>query len=1029
MRAVSHLPVKLILACLLAVAMLATLTPLPLWANEAVTVQIASGRTGDRAIRHPREDLTSRVAVSGAHAPANATISASRLVALDAAGNAVGEQPILTRNDRNPAETDDYLYVDGNGNIQGAITAGCQFFGSREIGCPGDPVVPVRGVRLEMTVGDVPVASNMFPVDYSRPYVRRYELIASDQIRVVFSEPVRTDATEALQRNAWTVEGSPSVVRVAQPDVSDCEFSGTTATGCTRILTLGTHLAQDATPRVTFQPAALVDPYEDYASNQLLFDTQFNADNRADSNANDLIRPVTPHIQSVDGKTGGAGSSIISNTPSPEARLTNLTGGHVAELTVQRPSGTSVVLTERVPAGATSLDMTIPAATDGKYTLSAVAIDTNGNRSDDATKNPPALAEDGARPSVAYVLDTVAPQVLTADLKDRRTVALRFTEAVLPDGDAGDWFVGDVPVTAVGSGSTRTLNSSIDLTKPGAVRWQPTSTQPGSVGRYGDQAGNGMAAVSGITLADLPPIQAPAVTSPSRVTYTKTSGIRIAGTAPTRSGLAIDLYDRGDTKVLRSSAVSDGRWSIDQALGADGRYSYAVQLRDTQTGAVSPRVPVADVVRDTVAPRVTVRAPAEAGGIGGVFTTPEEYGVGDAVTVRWTATDSANDPVRPDHGRQATIFLVDEESGSRRAVRTGIQHQAGQEQSASYTLKAADLAGQGLRDLHFDVAVSDLAGNVGQTASGTIRLLDTLIGYRAVLTSLAVGGSSVIEARFPVALQGSTIPADWLVDGQAPLTAQKSSTGRVVTLTVPMSDDPNAPHTVAYQPSVLNADPLEGADDRQVTTSPRRTIDRIVPVLSTRRPQTARVVDRSRVLFSGTTDETARSTRNTIAAYPADRTGARVGPAIATKRAAADGTWSMWVPLNPNRRNRIVVQAIDPSGNRSHTSALYSVIEDSKRPVVRILSPDDGDTLRFEKRLTWRTYEANKRSVAIFFKKRSASRWQAITTRTADDGVYQWTLPRRALRGAIFDLRIRSTDDTGKRGYATVRGLRANFSR
>lgn len=906
-------------------------------------------------------------------------------------------------------------------------------------GSTAEPCAPdgVRKAVLRLTVGtaegNVTGDSSAVRVDYTRPRIQRYEMIGTDAIRVVFSEPVRLPDGQSELGTDWEItpeHASTSVPAAAVKPAAgnDCTLAtiadpSAGMTGCTRTLQMSQLLDQDEKPFVEYTNSESAvpgrTPYIDGAGSRLRGAIGFGSTQSAD-----LVRPVAPHIQSVDGKTG-SDAIIVSNGPSPAVRLTNLTGGHVAELTVQRPSGTTVVLTERVPDGATSLDLTVPASNDGKYTLSAVAIDTNGNRSDDTTKNAPALARDGARPSVAYVLDTVAPQILTADLKDRRTVALRFTEAILPDDDAGNWFVGDVPVTAVGSGDTRALKSSIDLTKPGAVRWQPTSTQPGSVGRYGDQAGNGMAAVSGIALADLPPVQAPSVTSPTRVTYTKASGIRIAGTGPTRSGLAVDLFEQGGTKALRSSAVNSGKWSIDQALDADGRYLFAVQLRDTQTGAVSPRVPVADIVRDTVAPKVTVHAPTE-GGIGDLFGTPQEYGVGDAVTVRWTATDTANDPVRPDHGRQATIFLVDEESGSRRAVKTGIQHQAGQEQSASYTLKAADLAGQGRRDLHFDVAVSDVAGNVGQSSSGTIRLLDTLIGYRAVLTDLTVEGSSVIEARFPVELQGTTTAIDWLVNGEMPLTAEKTSP-RLVTLTVPLSDDPNAVHTVVYQPSLSNLNQLEDANGRLVSTAPRNAIDRIIPALTTRRPQTPKVVDRYKVRFSGTTDKTSR--RNTIAAFPADRTGARVGPAIATKRARSDGTWSLWVTLNPNRRNRIVVQAIDPSGNRSHTSALYSVIEDSKKPVVRMLSPKNGATLRFEKKIRWKTYEANKRSVAIFYKKRSASRWQTITTRTADDGVFKWTLPRRKLRGAIFELRVRSTDATGKRGVATVRGLRANFSR
>jgi hypothetical protein len=412
----------------------------------------------------------------------------------------------------------------------------------------------------------------------------------------------------------------------------------------------------------------------------------------------------------------------------------------------------------------------------------------------------------------------------------------------------------------------------------------------------------------------------------------------------------------------------------------------------------------------------------------GPLARPPEYGVGDAVTVRWTATDSANDPKRPDHGREATIFLVDEADGSRRAIRRGIQHQPGQEQSAIYTLKAADLAGSGTRDLHFDVAVDDVAGNVGRASSGTIRLLDTLVGYRAVLTELTGGAtSSKIEARFAVALNGTTVPADWKIDGTAPLNAQMSGDRKIVTLTVPLSDDPNAVHSVVYQPA-LPLNRLQDADGRQVSGAVRNTIDRIDPALTTKVPGTPKVVDRGAVRFTGTTDKTSRP--NTIAAFRADRWGGRVGPAIATKLAGADGSWAMKVPLDPNRRNRIVIQAVDPTGNRSAPSVLYTVIEDSKKPVVRILSPDAGDVLRGTvKKVRWKTWEANKRSVAISYKKRNASKWQTVAAKTPDDGLYRWDLPRRKLRGKIFNLRVKAVDATGKSSTAIVRGLRTGARR
>lgn len=1025
MRAETHLPLKVIFACLLAVAMLATVLPLPLLAAETPSVSIAPGRTHDRAVRYS-DTLEARIKVSGA-AGSDALLSQARLVALDADGTIVREQSVagILLNNPAPAAQEDYLYNDG-GTIKGALSLDCGF-GSREIGCPADPSSAVRAVLLEVNVGETRVASEPLRVDYSRPYIRRYELISSNQIRVLFSEPVRA-AADVVQTQAWQVDGLKSVVNVSAPQSNDCDYAADEderagTDGCSRILTLGHPLDQDATPRVSMVVNP-VEPYQDFATNGVMYTQEFNSANQADSNAADLIRPVAPHIQTIDGKSG-SGTSVVSNTPSPEARLTNLTGGHTLEITMQRPSGTTRKLIESVPAGANSLDITLPASNDGAYTITAVAIDTNGNRSDDASKNPPALTTDGPRSSATYVLDTIAPQVLSAALRNRRTVDVRFTEDITPSDDAGNWFVGDVPVTASGEGDTRVLKSEIDLTNPGAVRWAPSSSssRPGSVGRYGDLAGNGMQPLDGLSLEDLPAVKAPTVTSPARVVYTKSSGFRITGTGPDQANLAVDLFEQGGEKVLRSANVVSGGWTIDQALDADGRYSYAVQLRDTKTGGISPRVPVADIVRDTAAPVVTVHAPSAT-----LLGAPAEYGVGDTVTVRWTATDTANDPKRPDHGRTASIFLVDS-TGTKRAVKTGIQHQPGQEQTYDYTLKAADLAGAGTQDLRFEVAVTDLAKNVGRKTSGVVRLVGTLIGYRAVLTDITVGDTaSTIKVRFADTVQGPSAPLGWTVDGTA-YPAELSKNGRTVTLTVPFTSDRNATYDVQYTAPALAPMKLQGADGRRISEAPRPTVDRLVPTLSVTPPKTRRVVDRNAVKFTGTTDRTARP--NTIAAFPADATGARKGPAVATSTSAQDGTWTLRVPLNPDRKNRIVIQAVDPSGNRSKTlpSSPYTVIEDSKKPVLRIIDPSAGDTLKAVKKLRWKTWEANKRSVAIHFKKRNGTKWQTVAAKTADDGAYRWELPRKKLRGKIFTLRMIATDATGKRDVAKVGGLRANFSR
>ena len=1005
-------------AALCAAMLVAAVVPTAALAQEAVQPRISPQQAGNTAVRNDQ-----RVNVSGT-AP-EGDIQGARLLAMSRDGAVIAEQivPEVVLNRAGvPGVTNDYLRNDG-GELSGQLTLGCRF--SQPSGGANDCAPPgVEVVVLQVTVGGESGRSNAVRVDYIRPLISGYEVVTPTRIRVIFSEPVRHPQGDSP--SDWEVVNPARVVTaVENPPDADCRAPKEYPEAeheCTRVLVLAQPLPEDAEPTVDYTNTSDAVPqrtaYEDFADNRAF------TIGLARLAAADLVRPAAPNIDTIDGKAAGE-SPTFGSDASPSVRLSNLTAGHTVQLRIAGPGGHSATVEQVVPADSNSVEMAVPTLPeDGEYTLNALAIDINDNRSDETSKTPPRA--DGARPSARYVLDTIAPQVLTAFRASARTIRVRFTEPVFPPGNAGRWYVGDMPVTAQGSDDERTLTSQTDLdpSADAVVRWEPTSDEPGSTGRYGDRAGNGLAPVAGIPLDALPPLPAPAVTEPAGELYTRASRATIAGTAPAQPDLVAELYERGVEQPRSSTDASDGSWSFDENLDSDRRYEFEVRLRNTATGVASQRVAVPDIVRDTVAPVVDVTSPRPAAvSPSNPTEMRERYGVGDNVSVEWTASDNApGDSERPDHGAFADI-VVAYADGTRRTVAQGLEHQPGQRQTFTYTLTAADLAGQASREMRFEVAVTDLAANRGTDASAPIVLLASLIGYTAVLTE-----PGVVEARFPVLLIGETLPSEWYVDAAPAQTARKTTRDgvTVVSLTVAQSSDPNATPSVQYQKFFANPAPLRTAEGVEVSPGPRNADDGIIPALEAEPPTgNGQPVDSDSVTFSGSTDETDRP--NTVSAFRTDASGVIQGPPVAQTTAGTDGAWTLAVPLQPNAVNRIVVRAIDPSGNLSAQlpNPAFTVTEDSLAPVVSLLSPIGESLVAPLVAIRWETTEANPDFVDLDYRARD-EQWREIAHGVADDGSHDWELPED-VRREIFAIRVRSTDRTGKTGEAIASGLRLDF--
>jgi hypothetical protein len=879
------------------------------------------------------------VSVTGRAPTGSTAISEARVRGFDAQG---GEVVV-------PAG--DQVWLEGD-NIRGHVLLECQFADPSVAGCHG---AAVRRVQLEVVVADQTLVSNQLRVDFTRPFIRRYELLAppgggADRIRVVFSEPVRNLSTVGGGDNPgdWRVAEPLRVVAAVEnpsqnsdaPD--DCVYQPgedhtAGARGCTRILRLESPVGEDALPLVTYDPLQTRRAYEDWAGNLVLRGSDTNAISRAVNR----VRPARPRIEAIDGKEpSGSDPQVTSNNRGPQVRLSNITQGHSVHFEVTRPDGSTgtTPATAAPEGGAVTVSLPDLAASsegDGRYQLQAVVTDTHGNQSTDPTKGPG--RSDAGPDKVSYRLDTIAPRVTEAFKRNVRELVVALSEPVHPDGNAGQWRINGEEANASGSGNQRVL------TLPGAVptqtrdlpegelrvSWSPTEGNVLRPGTYRDAAGNGLQPLIDLPASLLPPLGPLRVTTPSTESYTRSSSAPVRGTAPEAEGATVELLERGSDEVRQRTTVSNGAWAMDVELPRERRYEFDVRLHNPETGVRTARIAVPDLVRDSTPPQVDVSEPSSRPLTEPPLSTDRrrQFAVGDQVTVRWRASDPADDPKNPDHGDRVDVDL--RLGAEVRRLATGLPHAPGEERTYGYTLTAADLGGASQRQADFAVGVTDLAGNRGTDSSDPFLIIRDLVGYTAAFAQASdMPGGAIIEARFPVELAGTTTGLDWRVDGQPAMEASKQSRGGVTVVRIRTSQaiaDPNATPSVRYVAPL--ADPLR---DGSIPVSPgeRLAHDVIAPVLSITPPPEG-PSDTSPgfiVAVGGTTDETARP--NTIRVHRADLHGNPVGGVVAQTIAGNDGAFRLNVPVTPNLRNRFRVEAIDPAGNRSPARS-FLVIEAS----------------------------------------------------------------------------------------------------
>jgi hypothetical protein len=1017
-------PLGALLVVVLAAALLSA-APATVAAQEGGwDVRIEPATAGNTAVRGGQQVRIAGTAPAGVLTEAN-------VIAITASGTRYvqpTDPSVLNRGPAGPgAERRDYVRNDG-GQLQGELTLACLFndpaVNAGSPSCETD--TPVRLVVVQLRNATGAGESNAVRVDVTRPVIRGYELVAPDRVRVVFSEPVRLPGT--LQDSAldWRVEGS-TVTGVQGPTTGDClgryqpgEDADAGATGCTRTLTLSSRLDEDARPftEYEFSTSRLRDAYVDYASNVLR-----QATGGAFSRAADLIRPRLPRIEAIDGKSPtGENPTVRSNTRQPTIRVSNARAGHTGFFRITRPNG-DVVDTSSAPFTFSGQvhDAPLPAlggssADDGAYRVEVVVVDPHGNRSDEAGKSGP--GGDSGPSVVTYDLLTVRPRLEQAFQTGAREVRVVLSRPVAPAGDAGTWTVDGEPVTASGDGAVRTLRTGRDLSPTSTVSWEPSTST------YRDAHGNELVPFSAPVLT-LPPLVPPTVQVPVSEVYQRAAEVTIRGQAA--PGLEVELYDAGAEQPRATTAATEEGWSFTVSLPDDARYRFEVRTRRPTTDLRSPPTRVPDVVRDTRAPQVAVHEPSLEPPLGLPVPVPgtgtrREFAVGDPVTVEWTASDPARgDDQVPDHGDRVDVTL--RVGAETRLVGPDRPYEPGQRSTFTYTLTEEDRQAQADGAPVFDVTVTDLAENVGRASSAPFTIIRDLIGYTPVTIATArTGRGGLIEARFPEVIQGSSTPFDWQVrDGDRDLQVlwvqHSQQDGRtVVTLEVAGLDDPNATPVVTYVERFAR---LRGSDGlTRVATTPRLSVDGIAPRLDIARPP-AGPLNAASVRLTGETDATRAP--NEIRVSRTDEAGQPVGAPVAVTQAGTDGAFALDVPLLRDAHNRLLVEAIDPSGNVG-PERTFAVVEDSTDPLVTITNPPGPGRIPTTVTLEWTTVDAHPALVDVAVRIDGGD-WRMIASRAVDEGRFRWDVDDDIEPDDVLEFRVLATDAAGNDGEGRRPGL------
>ena len=1020
------------------------LLPTPVLAQGQITITDSAGK--------PSVRRGSTLEFSGSGLP-DGQISRAVFLALAPDGSVEAEQQIAGRN-RTAAESPEENIIVQNGSLSGKGTLNCLF--DDPSGCAinhGE----VDAVQLEIVVNGQVFRSNTLDVDYNAPRWVAAVTRSSNEIVVIFSEPVVVRSTvggipQSDSAADWTVRtasGTNVPVTAVQQEDRDCPNLDS---GCTRILRLASGGGEDVVYTVTYDPESVRGRYGDQAGNPI---TNIGAERTMTTTDN--IRPAVPQIDRVNGvatSENGDGSPVVvvGNRNPVEVQLSNLNpnhqltlfgivGGQRQQLTIE-PASPSVDLLGRTTVSATLPRPPGQSTQDRLFTLLAVATDPSGNSSEDRNQQTASEREDGDFNPTAYHLDTIVPFVLDAviDPQDPNTVVVTLSEPVTPDGNAGQWRILDQAVTATGTGATRRLTASAPVNAAASVSWSPSDT------RYRDKATNALNQFTRPLGGQLPDILPPIVQQPSGdPRYIAAEQVTVSGTlrpaqdASTITEIAVEQV--GGSTSDTAEVAADRSWSVDMPLGADGLYRFSARARDI-FGQTSGATLSGEIVHDATAPVLDLTyPPPPSSGIGGLFggDPQEEHPQGQPLRLDYDLTEANHDRV------DVVVTFAD---GSTETYSTANR--------SSFEVPVPEgYAG----DLFVEVQAHDLAGNAGNVAEGAVEVLAGTIGPDRVELVANRTGDVRVELEFDVALTGNTIALDWAAsDGieqpdetdtpdRTPLSASRS--GQVVTLAFVQPfpsapGDPNATPRIAFD---QNLGSLRGAGDERILL-PGNTIaeEHFLPADPTISGVPAGPVSTSADAPDGTDCTTGTESGQPVegcpytwtlngttdgSALPNTYRVFRTAPAMFAQQqdralfegtAGTDGSFRFTVPLHANTENGFRVEVIDPNGNEAESPAVFSIVEDSLPPELTSLVAgyDAGATeieilYAFDERvvdvdLVWIDADGDERPITPSN--------HGPSSEDGRSGSYTWTIPDSvdlATMGGVV-IRGRGTDVAGNVG-------------
>lgn len=957
---------------------------------------------------------------------------------------------------------DNYVVNDG-GTLSGqAILNSC--FNEPGSFCP-EPTSGVTHITLQLTIAGTTAASrNRLVNDYTPPQIIRFDIVESDEIVAVFSEPVRLpeQLLEFDRAADWDVNDPDlRVLRVTNDGAPAGSFgSATNVYHPTRRVFTET-IPEDATPHVTyFADFDLGRGYADQAGNNLNGSTLQTGNGDA---AIDNVRPIIPTIEAIGGVSPTDGRAT-SRSQSPVIEVSGINGdsGAAGTQTLSLYVDNNLVVDDIAFDDDTTTVQAPSLGVDDLYAVEVAAVDASGNTTwsgspDREGKSTPSPGDpDDPNNPVDYVLDTVPPVALSAARTSnvdevlvtfRRPPNLAEGQDEPVQADAGTWTV------AGQTGTATTTDTPLQrlVTFPGAIpqtdtviTWAPDGDP------YTDAVGNPMTAITnGLPIQPPPPVLPPVFLDPvaSGPRFVNTTSYTVAVGLPSEQ----DVDEVNDVIIgilgdegTRESATRDGAtWSSDVDLPSDGPYRFEAQTRSV-FGAQSTWRTSVEIVRDATAPVPTLVTPAEPGGLfggGGTETAP---------------------------GPNQVEFWVDEDNFSHAVVT--VTYDDGTVEEYTYdkantgsadnpVVQDIEIPADYIGEVTVTVRAIDLAGNEATSDEGLFDVIDAILGVGTLETNAVGLNATRIPVVFEGPLTGSTNGGDWSAtngltgDGSRNPTSTNVN-GDTVTLSfsqpfpggLTSSVDNNATPRLTFSEGLFTS--LEGADGREVLVAPV-VRDVIPPAAPTTSPvtgspakldeaQPADGVDCDQepdaegcpyvATFTGTTGASARPNLFTVHRNADGQPGAVILPA---REASTDGSFRFQLPVTPNDTTSVVVTVEDPAGNPAATFAVAEIVEDSLGPdvVSLVASLDGADVVQVEFEVRDAAAgEDQGANVAALSYRVGGGDFELIQDGLDVDadgtGSFRWTVPEDVdLTEGGLQMRLVATDPLGNVGPPSTTGI------